>query len=237
MPVSKKKKAATTTRALGPKATATRERILLRSVQLFNQLGVHGISTQQIAADLAISPGNFNYYFPRKRDLIEACLDLLQERLHQALSRNEEFATGRDGAEFLVNAYSKLWDFRFFFNGLTEIVTEDAPLRKKFIAFNEWAIQTLESDSRQFAAQGVMLSEPAPNTYRLLAENVWAIWLNWVRMQHISHPTARTPSKKALYQCGLNEWSVSQAWLTPAYSTALLSGFKALLLDVPAENA
>lgn len=220
-----------TKRSLSPKAQNTRERILLRSVQMFNRHSIHGISTQQIAADLGISPGNFNYYFPRKRDLIEACLDLLQERLHAALTRTERFSTGRDGAEFLVNAYSKLWDFRFFFNGLTEVVTNDPVIKKKFIAFNEWAIQKLESDARQFAAQGVMLAEPAPNTYRLLAESVWAIWLNWVRMQHIATPRARTPSRESLYRCGLNEWSVSQAWLTPKYSAALLRGFHSLLLQ------
>lgn len=215
--------------ALGNKARATRQRILQRSLQLFNQHGVNGISTQQVAADLGISPGNFNYYFPRKRDLIEACLDLLQERLHAALTRTELFGSGLEGAEFLVNVYRTLWEFRFFFNGLTDILTRDAVLQKKFMAFNEWAIAALEADCRQFCAQGVMLSEPTPNNYRLLVKNVWAIWLNWLRMQHIANPKAKTPNNEALLECAMGEWSISQSWLTPLYSAALLDGFEQLL--------
>lgn len=235
MPTSTKNRAKSS-QELGDKAKATRKRILQRSIQLFNQHGIHGISTQEVAADLGISPGNFNYYFPRKRDLLEACLDLLQERLHDALTRTGGFGTGLEGAEFLVNVYRTLWDFRFFYNGLTDILTQDATLQKRFMAFNEWAISALEKDCRQFAAEGVMLSEPTPNNYRLLVKNVWAIWLNWLRMQHIISPKAKTPSNEALFECAMGEWSISQPWLTPLYSAALLEGFRVLLLGQAAKS-
>jgi AcrR family transcriptional regulator len=212
-------------------AEKTRERIVQKSILLFNRHGVQSVSIEQIAADLKISPGHLTYYFARKLDLIEACLALLKERLLVALTRPNTFASALEAAEFMVGIYRTLWQFRFVSNGLTYIVALDRQLRLDYLRFSEWAVDTLEADNRHFAAQGYILPEIQPNSYRLLAKNVWAIWLNWLRMQQIENPRALTPSNQALYQCAEVQWSLSQHWLNPGFSDEWLAALRVLLQD------
>ena len=59
----------------------TRDRILQKSLQLFNEQGERSISTNHIAAALEISPGNLYYHFRNKESIIaELLLDYQHKR-------------------------------------------------------------------------------------------------------------------------------------------------------------
>ncbi|MPN63027.1 hypothetical protein SDC9_210781 [bioreactor metagenome] len=66
-----------------PRRTA--ERILQSSLALFNRFGEPGVSTNAIAADLGISPGNLYYHFPAKDDLINALFAQYEQALQPVL--------------------------------------------------------------------------------------------------------------------------------------------------------
>lgn len=57
---------------------STKNRILDTALELFNAKGVHSVGVREIARALAISPGNLQYHFRRKEDLVEALI----ERMH-----------------------------------------------------------------------------------------------------------------------------------------------------------
>lgn len=58
----------------------TKEKIVARALDLFNESGINKVGVREIAASLGISPGNMSYYFPKKEDLLEE----LQNRIMQA---------------------------------------------------------------------------------------------------------------------------------------------------------
>jgi AcrR family transcriptional regulator len=208
-------------RAAAKRPVDTRERIIQGSILLFNRKGLRSVPVDQIAKALKISPGNLTYHFPRKADLIGATLGVMKERLQAALAPPTPAHSARFGAEYLVNLYRTLWDFRFFFNALTYVLTI-AELKREYSEFRDWSIRTVESDLQVFCDLGYFLPPAEPNSFLLLAENMWSLWLNWLRTQQLRTPLATTPDHAALYECALHDWSLCQPWMRLDYARELL---------------
>ena len=63
----------------------TRTRILVNSLVLFNEQGEAQTTTNEIADETDISPGNLHYHFRKKSDLIDALLEEFQADARQVL--------------------------------------------------------------------------------------------------------------------------------------------------------
>jgi len=63
----------------------TRNRVLIASLLLFNEKGEPRTTTNEIANEVDISPGNLHYHFRRKEQIVEALLDAFQTDAQQVL--------------------------------------------------------------------------------------------------------------------------------------------------------
>lgn len=80
----------------------TRTRILVTTLTLFNEKGVPATTTNEIADEVDISPGNLHYHFRRKSELVEALLGEFQADARRVLHPpNAEHATLDDFWVFL----------------------------------------------------------------------------------------------------------------------------------------
>ena len=164
-------KTASATKAAPSKTT--REKIIERVVALFNKHGMQQVTIADIAADLKISPGNLTYHFKRKRDLIDAAIAVLHQKMHTVLLRTTTIVDADEGAAVLQELLRTFWEFRFYFNSLAFLLTKDARLRKEYFAFREWALDISEGNFIRLNKLGYLRSVSPPNSYRLIAANMW----------------------------------------------------------------
>lgn len=85
-------------RARGTGASTTRDDLLRRARELFNEHGVDVVGPRELARDLGLSPGNVSYHFPRKQDLVAALSAELGERNAATLG---DLAEAHDLADLL----------------------------------------------------------------------------------------------------------------------------------------
>lgn len=214
----------------------TRERIVRASIELFNRHGVPNVPLSQIAGAVDISPGNLTYHFRKRDDLVYAAFLVLQERMNVALHRQDAAApldprVPRDAAEYLIGIMRTFWEFRFLFNSLTYLLKEDQRLRDAYFKFQEEAIGALADGLQAYVRLGHLAPMKPPNSTRLIGDNMWTQWLNWLRVQQIVKPDAAMPDGDAQYDCALHHWSLLRPyWTDEGFGTQLLEVYGELLL-------
>jgi AcrR family transcriptional regulator len=77
-----------------------RNDILTTALNLFNERGIDGVTTRDIAKTLNIGLGNLTYYFPSKKDIVFALTQELGNEVEKALANHEDINNS-----LLVNYY------------------------------------------------------------------------------------------------------------------------------------
>ncbi|PJG60294.1 TetR/AcrR family transcriptional regulator [Aeromonas cavernicola] len=116
----------------------TRDRIIHSATELFNDQGEPNITTNHIAAHLGISPGNLYYHFRNKEDIIHSIFEQYANHLTASFTpwRNGENNL-QDLMGYLDAIFYLMWQFRFFYANLPDILSRDELLQQKYLKTQE----------------------------------------------------------------------------------------------------
>ncbi len=104
---------------------STRQRILVASLQLFNKQGEPDTTTNEIANEVDISPGNLHYHFRRKSDLVDALLEEFQaDARHVFQSADPEQASLDNFWVFVHLLLECTAAYRFIFRDMESLIVE-----------------------------------------------------------------------------------------------------------------
>lgn len=116
-----------------PPAGKTRERILDVSLAMFNQRGEPNVTTNHIADELEISPGNLYYHFRNKDDIVEQLFARFETAMDTALvTPDERLPTLEDIWLQLHLVFEAMWLYRFIYRDLVDLTARNRKLRLHF---------------------------------------------------------------------------------------------------------
>jgi len=105
----------------------TRTRILVASLLLFNEQGEPNTTTNQIADEVDISPGNLHYHFRKKADLVAALLAEFQADARRVLEPPEEQPVSLDDFWVFLHLLLEFKEaYRFLMRDMESLVVEYA---------------------------------------------------------------------------------------------------------------
>jgi transcriptional regulator, TetR family len=112
----------------------TQDRIIHAALALFNQHGEPNITTNHIAADLGISPGNLYYHFRNKEAIIHRIFDQYAQDLALAFDPSQPQEDTQALLQHYLDAtFSLMWRYRFFYANLPDILRRDEALQNKYL--------------------------------------------------------------------------------------------------------
>lgn len=195
---------------------STRERILAKARGLFNERGERAVTTNHIAQELAISPGNLYYHFRNKSDIITALYQGHQQQVLQLLSPPADRPiTMADKALLLEHLAEALWDCRFFYRDTEHILAGSDTLaqlhRDTFNAVFEKSLQL----QRALSLAGLI--EASEQDQRNLCYNAWIVLINWIGFLRTTLQLDLSDSHcKPLIQRGVYQvLALEKAYMTP----------------------
>jgi AcrR family transcriptional regulator len=162
-------------------ARRTRERILEVSLQMFNAQGEPNVTTNHIADELAISPGNLYYHFRNKDDIVEQLFARYEARMDQALLIPEGRLPNLEDIWLQLHlVFECMWEFRFIYRDLVDILSRSRKLKSHFSR-----ILTRASLGATAVLQGLTRAQVMRATaeeIKATAENILLVttfWLNF----------------------------------------------------------
>ena len=159
----------------------TRQRILDSALTLFNAQGESNVSTNHIADELEISPGNLYYHFRNKDDIIEQLFQRYEERMDLALTVPEGRAITLEDVWLQLHlVFECIWDYRFLYRDIVNILSRNRSLRLRFARILKRGSGNAHAIMKGLDESGAMRASAAE--IEGLATNILVLatfWLNY----------------------------------------------------------
>nr|EHZ7744664.1 TetR/AcrR family transcriptional regulator [Acinetobacter baumannii]EHZ8024146.1 TetR/AcrR family transcriptional regulator [Acinetobacter baumannii]EKU7154475.1 TetR/AcrR family transcriptional regulator [Acinetobacter baumannii]EKV2917838.1 TetR/AcrR family transcriptional regulator [Acinetobacter baumannii] len=163
----------------------TKDRILQISLQLFNERGERSVTTNHIAAELGISPGNLYYHFRNKHEIIKELMHQYQVETLEMLSLPEDRPlTTNDKINYFQVLSGQLWNYRFIHRDVYHLVESNEDFKKIYPRFAGQVMQQGQRIYQAFVDAGLM--KMTPSEIEALIINLWIVLTNWTNFLYMS---------------------------------------------------
>ncbi|MDR6923308.1 TetR/AcrR family transcriptional regulator [Chryseobacterium sp. 2987] len=160
----------------------TKDKILQKALQLFNEKGYNNITTRHIAAALNISPGNLHYHFKHSEDIVKILFSDLILKMDEVLNnmKKEENRTLEDLYQFTLSTYEIFYSFRFIFMNFVDILQEIPEIESQYESINVSRKEEFQVIFKGLQASGVFRKNIPDFILHSLTTQIFIIADNWI---------------------------------------------------------
>lgn len=180
-------------------STRTPERILATALELFNRDGEPNVTTNRIADELDISPGNLHYHFRTKQQLVDELFGRFEQRMLGLLGGDRiERADVEDAWLFLHLVFETIADYRFLYRDLNELCARSRNFRQRFRAIFKLSMQTAGDLLRGLERSG--LCQPGTAEREPVLRNIVLVSSYWIAFDAVLEPEQEPRPNRAAIQ-------------------------------------
>ena len=108
--------------------------ILETARRLFNESNTQAVTTNHIAKEMGISPGNLHYHYKNREEIIRLLYKKMREEMTLSIAElPQTLEELNEHQKILINIQ---WEYRFFFREILFLFSRDSELEKIYIADN-----------------------------------------------------------------------------------------------------
>jgi AcrR family transcriptional regulator len=133
----------------------TKEKIILTSIELFNKSGVVAVTTNHIAKELGISPGNLYFHFRNKEEIIRQIFKIMSRETYQ-LWHTKKGGKLVHPLDLIEKNFELFWKYRFFHREMYYLRRKDAGLNKMWKAHIQKILKLMTLMYHRWVKQGWM---------------------------------------------------------------------------------
>ena len=157
----------------------TRELILSTSLGLFNRLGEPNVTTNLIADEADISPGNLYYHFRHKQDIVQELFNRYAEQLLPLIDFASEASLDAESLWFRLHLIFELkGQFRFIYRNISDIALRMPDLEKALRALFMREQAAVKSLLDEWSAAGVTRADP--DQQAMLTDQIMLSLTYWI---------------------------------------------------------
>ena len=190
----------------------TRDKIASTALLLFNQKGERNITTNHIAAELAISPGNLYYHFKNKEEIIGEIFESYSVELIESFAPvNLEEDTLIQLKRYLDNVFSLMWKYRFFYANLPQILQKNKDLHENYLSLQQKSKVNLHRIFNTFIELNIL--DIKQQEIESLVSSLQLIMFSWLSYQ-LSMSLNSAVTEEIVYQGVLQMLAVIKPYAT-----------------------
>ena len=177
------------------KSARNRERILLASVDLFNQSGLVAVTTNHIAARLDISPGNLYFHFRNKEQIVLELFERMCAETYEAWRRSE---CARPLGLIEVS-FDTFFKYRFFHREMYHLRRRDPELAARWRSHLRKTMRLLQGAFASWQREGHLNRRADSGELRMIADAV-LIASSWFLQffESAEKPATRRPLRQGV---------------------------------------
>ena len=111
----------------------TQERILEVSLAMFNSFGEPNVTTNAIADEMNISPGNLYYHYRSKDEIVTKIFGQFERELDELFAMGKDRAANVEDTWFWLHfLFEKIWKYRFIYRDLNHLLSKNRIIETHF---------------------------------------------------------------------------------------------------------
>jgi len=158
----------------------TKNNILQKAVELFNENGTASVSMNALAESLGISAGNLQYHYRSKEDVIREILEEMYKQFDVIYQPIEGTFTLETLRQIMRLNFNLVWKYRFFYRELAALLRNDKVLANRFRAIQTHRIEEQEALIKRLADSGGVRGDLSPEELRNVILIGWVLGNTWL---------------------------------------------------------